>query len=386
MTSNPLNAQERQRYARHLILPEIGQEGQERLKRSSVLLVGAGGLGAPAGMYLAAAGVGRLGLVDFDVVDASNLHRQVTYSADDVGRSKLQATRERLHGINPHVTFDLHEVRLDSSNALSILQSYDVIVDGTDNFATRYLVNDACVLLGKPDVYGSIFRFEGQVAVFWSARGPCYRCLFPQPPAPGVVPDCAEGGVLGVLPGIIGSLQASEALKILLGIGEPLIGRLLLYDALAQRTRELRLQRDPACVVCGDAPQIRELIDYDAFCTGGAVTSRDETAEELTASQLAARLDAGDAPAILDVREPFEWDICNLGRQGARLIPLGQLPQRLGELESERQRDIVVVCHTGVRSAFAVRLLRDAGFERVANLEGGMHSWAQTVDPHMPQY
>jgi len=369
-----------------MVLPEVGRQGQERLKSSSVLLVGTGGLGAPAGLYLAAAGVGRLGLVDFDAVDASNLQRQVTFGTDDVGRSKVVATRDRLRGINPHVDFDLHELRLDSSNALGILEDYDVVVDGTDNFASRYLVNDACVLLHKPHVYGSIFRFEGQASVFWAQHGPCYRCLFPEPPEPGVVPDCAEGGVLGVLPAVIGSIQASEALKLLLGIGEPLLGRLLLYDALAQRTREIRLQRDPQCIACGDHPQIHELIDYDDFCAAQASTPHEEGAgmQRLSALQLKEKLAKGEAPVILDVREPFEWEICNLQAQGAQLIPLNDLPKRLGELSPEQS--IVVVCRTGVRSAHAVRYLTQEGYRDVANLEGGMQAWAQSVDPTMPQY
>jgi len=382
MTSSELSEQERQRYARHVILPEVGLEGQKRLKASSVLIVGAGGLGAPAGMYLAAAGVGRIGLVDFDVVEASNLQRQVTYSAADVGRSKVVATQERLQGINPHVQFDLHEVRVQADNALALLEPYDVIVDGTDNFPTRYLINDACALLGKPDVYGSIFRFEGQASVFWVGHGPCYRCLFPEPPAPGVVPDCAEGGVLGVLPGIVGSLQAMEAVKLLLGIGEPLLGRLLLYDALAQQTRTLRLQRDPSCALCGDNPRIQSLVDAEEVC--GVNPPQENIPRALNASQLAERLASGHAPLILDVREPFEWDICNLEPQGARLIPLQQLPQRLDELDP--QQEIVVVCHTGVRSAYAARFLEEAGFARVINLEGGMQGWAASVDPGMARY
>jgi adenylyltransferase/sulfurtransferase len=331
--------------------------------------------------------VGRLGLADYDVVDVSNLQRQVIFSAHDVGRSKVEAAAARLRGINPHVQFDVHDVRVDSGNAMSLFADYDVIVDGTDNFATRYLVNDACVLLRKPHVYGSIFRFEGQASVFWAQRGPCYRCLFPEPPAPGTIPDCAEGGVLGVLPAVIGSIQATETLKILLGIGETLLGRVLLFDALAQRTRQITLQRDRRCAVCGDEPQIRELIDYDAFCAAQVATTLDnkETSmRALSAVQLHQKLEQGESPIILDVREPFEWEICNLQPQGAQLIPLNDLAKRLGELSPEQP--IVVVCRTGVRSAHAVRFLTQEGFTDVANLDGGIRAWAQTVDPSMPQY
>jgi adenylyltransferase/sulfurtransferase len=381
-----LSNEEMQRYSRHLMLPEVGPEGQKRLKSSSVLLVGAGGLGAPLSMYLAAAGVGRIGLVDFDVVDYSNLQRQVTYATDDVGRPKLEATRERLRGINPHVQIDTHELMLDSSNALEILRLYDVVVDGTDNFPTRYLVNDACVLLDKPNVYGSIFRFEGQASVFWAEKGPCYRCLYEEPPPPGLVPSCAEGGVLGVLPGIVGCIQATETIKLLLGQGEPLIGRLLLFDALAMRFRQLKLRKNPQCVLCGEAPTIRELIDYEEFCGIAPQPRQQEEAGavrgEITPVQLKQRLDQGDALYILDVREPVEWEICKL--EGATLIPLGQLRQRADEVP--RNTEIVVHCKMGGRSAKAAAFLRQLGYERVFNLAGGIKAWAQTVDPSMPQY
>ncbi|UCE03343.1 MAG: molybdopterin-synthase adenylyltransferase MoeB [Candidatus Latescibacterota bacterium] len=381
-----LSNEELQRYSRHLTLPEVGPEGQKRLKASSVLLVGAGGLGAPLGMYLAAAGVGRLGLVDFDVVDYSNLQRQVTYATDDVGRSKLEVARERLRGINPHVQVDTHELMLESANALEILKPYDVVVDGSDNFPTRYLVNDACVLLRKPNVYGSIFRFEGQASVFCAQKGPCYRCLYEEPPPPGLVPSCAEGGVLGVLPGIVGCIQATETLKLLLEQGEPLIGRLLLFDALAMRFRQLKLRKNPQCVLCGEAPTIRELIDYAEFCGIAPQSPQSQEASavqgEITPVQLKQRLDQGDALYLLDVREPVEWEICNL--DGATLIPLGQLQQRAEEVP--RDSEIVVHCKMGGRSARAAALLRQLGYERVLNLAGGIKAWAQTVDPSMPQY
>ena len=380
-----LSNEELRRYSRHLMLPEVGAEGQRRLKAASVLVVGAGGLGAPLGMYLAAAGVGRLGFVDFDVVDFTNLQRQVTYSTADVGRRKLDAMRERLQGINPHVQIDVHETRLDSHNALDILRPYDVVVDGTDNFPTRYLVNDACVLLGKPNVYGSIFRFEGQAAVFWAERGPCYRCLYEEPPPPGLVPSCAEGGVLGVLPGIVGCIQASETIKVLLGVGEPLIGRLLLFDALSMRFRELRLRKNPQCVLCGPEPSIRTLIDYEEFCgvrPPAQAAASAAAAGEITPIQLKERLDRGDPLFVLDVREPAEWQICRL--DGATLIPLRELPRRAAEVP--REREIVVHCKLGGRSAKAAEILRQLGYERVLNLKGGIAAWAQTVDPSMPQY
>jgi adenylyltransferase/sulfurtransferase len=378
-----LSPEELQRYSRHLMLPEVGVEGQQRLKAASVLLIGAGGLGAPLGMYLAAAGVGRLGLVDFDVVDFTNLQRQVTFATGDVGRRKLEAARERLRGINPHVEITTHETRLDSSNALAILRPYDVVVDGTDNFPTRYLVNDACVLLGKPNVYGSIFRFEGQASVFWAAKGPCYRCLYAEPPPPGLVPSCAEGGVLGVLPGVIGTIQAIETIKLLVGQGETLVGRLLLFDALGMRFRELRLRKDPSCRLCGLKPSITQLIDYEAFC-GEPAQHAAAAAQpgEISAADLAARLARQDDLVLVDVREPHEWQICRI--EGARLVPLRSLPARLGELP--RDRDIVVHCKMGARSAKAVEFLRAHGYEQVWNLCGGILAWIDAVDPSLRRY
>jgi molybdopterin/thiamine biosynthesis adenylyltransferase/rhodanese-related sulfurtransferase len=354
-----LTAGERARYARHLILPEIGDEGQLRLKRGSVLIVGAGGLGSPAAIYLAAAGVGRIGLVDFDRVDVTNLHRQVLYGTADVGTPKLAAARARLHDLNPEVTIETHDAALTSDNALDVLRDYDVIVDGTDNFATRYLVNDACVLLGKPNVYGSIFRFDGQASVFFAEQGPCYRCLYPEPPPPGLVPSCAEGGVLGVLPGVIGTIQATEAIKLLTGAGETLVGRLLLFDALRMSFRQLRLRKDPNCALCGEHPTITALIDYEQFCNPA-------TAVEVAPSQLAA-VDA----TIIDVREPYEF--AGGAIEGARLIPLSEIPSRLDEIP--RDRDVVVYCQSGSRSARAVEILRDAGFARTRHLRGGYVAW-----------
>jgi len=378
------------RYNRHLILPEVGLEGQRKLKAAKVLLVGAGGLGSPSALYLAAAGVGTLGLVDFDVVDETNLQRQVLYGTKDVGRPKLEAASERITDVNPNVRVVQHPQRLTSENALDILADYDVIVDGTDNFPTRYLVNDACVLLGKPNVYGSIFRFEGQVSVFATRGGPCYRCLFREPPPPGLVPSCAEGGVLGVLPGIIGSLQALETIKLIIGQGKTLAGRLLLFDALTMRWRELTVRRNPACPACGDQPTVTKLIDYEEFCglrQQRAQAAAADAVPEIGAAELRDRLDAGDPIALIDVREPHEWDIVNLGSYGARLIPLGELPERLSELSDLNSADeIVVYCRTGRRSARAAGLLREAGFMRVLNLRGGMHAWADEVDPTAPKY
>jgi adenylyltransferase/sulfurtransferase len=383
-----LSAEEVLRYSRHLIIPEVGKRGQQKLKAAKVALVGAGGLGSPLGLYLAAAGVGTLGLIDFDVVDETNLQRQVLHGTASVGRKKLDSARDRLHDINPHVEVVPHELRLSSDNALEVLEPYDVIVDGTDNFPTRYLVNDSSVLLGKPNVYGSIFRFEGQVSVFGAPNGPCYRCLFREPPPPGLGPSCAEGGVLGVLPGIIGTLQALEAIKLILGVGKPLIGRLQLFDGLAFRWRELAIRRDPGCPVCGDAPTIRGLIDYEEFC-GVPQAKAEEAAErsgipEVTATQLRRRLDNGDAITIIDVRETHEWDIANLGPHGARLIPLGDLTDRMGEVELTG--DIVVHCRSGARSAKALRQLQAAGIERVYNLKGGILAWSEEVDPNVPRY
>ena len=376
-----LSPEELARYARHLVLPEVAIEGQRRLKRSSVLLVGAGGLGSPAALYLAAAGVGRIGIVDFDVVDESNLQRQILHDTSWVGRPKLESAVARLAALNPHVRVEPHAAALTRDNALALLAGYDVVVDGTDNFETRYLTNDACYFLKKPNVYGSIFRFEGQASVFWPDRGPCYRCLFPEPPPPGLVPSCAEGGVLGILPGVIGGIQATEALKILLGVGEPLVGRLLLYDALAMRFDEVQLRRDPACPLCSPRATIRELQDYPAFCGTGR-GERTEPVEEIGACELKRRLDAGEPLEIIDVREPHEWAICRI--EGARLVPLGSLAERLHELDPART--YVLQCRSGVRSAKALGLLRQAGFRRLLNLRGGILAWAREVDPTMPTY
>jgi adenylyltransferase/sulfurtransferase len=382
-----LSAAEVLRYSRHLIIPEVGVTGQRKLKAARVLLVGAGGLGSPLGLYLAAAGVGTLGLVDFDVVDETNLQRQVLHGTKDVGRRKLDSALDRLRDVNPHTELIGHATRLDRSNALEILRDYDLVVDGTDNFPTRYLVNDACVLLGKPYVYGSIFRFEGQVSVFAAPGGPCYRCLFPEPPPPGVVPSCAEGGVLGVLPGIVGTHQALEALKLLLGIGEPLVGRLQTFDGLSMQWREFRLRRNPSCPICGEAPSIDSLIDYEEFCGVPQARAR-EAAErgrvpEITARELSLRL-TREPITLLDVREPHEWEIANLAAHGARLIPLGQLAERLAEVDADR--DVVVYCKGGTRSAKAAVQLRAAGIQRVWNLEGGILAWSADVDPTLPRY
>jgi adenylyltransferase/sulfurtransferase len=368
------------RYSRHLILPEVGVEGQQKLKAASILLVGAGGLGSPAALYLAAAGVGHLGMVDFDVVDESNLQRQVLHGTKDVGQSKLDSARARISDLNPHVDVAIYQTRLTAHNALDILRGYDLVIDGTDNFATRYLTNDACVLLNIPNVYGSIFRFEGQVSVFATPHGPCYRCLFREPPPPGLVPSCAEGGVLGVLPGTIGTLQATEAIKLLLGVGEPLVGRLLLYDALQARFRTVNLRKDPNCPACGTR-EIRALIDYDAFC--GVATPVDETdVPEITPLELAARLQRGDALELIDVREVAEWQVARI--DAARLVPLATLPSAYATLDPER--DVVVHCKSGGRSARAVRQLRAAGFRRVWNLAGGIQRWSTEIDPNIPRY
>ncbi len=379
-----LTREEVQRYSRHLIMPEVGVDGQRKLKAARVLCVGAGGLGAPAAMYLAAAGVGTLGLVDFDAVDASNLHRQVIYDTTDVGKRKLDAARDRLKAMNPSVKVVTHELALTSKNALDVLKDYDIILDGTDNFQTRYLVNDACVLLGKPNAYGSIFRFDGQASVFAVKGGPCYRCLYPEPPPPGLVPSCAEGGVLGVLPGVIGVIQATEAIKLILGSGQPLIGRLLLYDALQMRFRELKLRRDPECPICGDHPTIHALIDYDQFC--GVVPAQAQPAStgvpEVTVEQLKAKIDKGDDFFLLDVREPNEYQICRIA--GSTLIPLGELAQRTGELD--RNKEMIVHCKMGGRSAKAVSLLQERGFNRVSNLKGGILAWIDRVDPSQSKY
>ncbi len=379
-----LSPQEIERYSRHLIMPEVAVSGQKKLKAASVLLVGVGGLGSPVSMYLAAAGVGRIGLIDSDVVDTTNLQRQVLYSTADVGRPKLQAAIDRLNGINPFLKIETYQERLTSQNALEIAASYDIIVDGTDNFPTRYLVNDVCVLLGKPNVYGSIFRFEGQASVFYAGEGPCYRCLYPEPPPPGLVPSCAEGGVLGILPGTIGMIQATEAVKLIIGKGEPLIGRLLLYDALAMTYRELKLRKDPDCPICGEKPTVTRLIDYDHFCGIGTAADRrvPEPVREISVIELNNRRSAGKELHLIDVREPHEFDICRL--PDSLLIPLGSLEQRIAELD--RSWDIVVMCRSGIRSAKAVKFLREAGFEQVENLKGGILAWADEIDSSLPKY
>ena len=378
-----LSKEEIQRYSRHLIMPEVGMEGQLKLKRARVMTIGTGGLGAPLGLYLAAAGVGHLGLVDFDVVDNSNLQRQVTFTTQDVGKPKSTAAKARLSALNPMIEITAYETRLTSDNALDLFRDYDIIVDGTDNFPTRFLVNDACVILGKPNVYGSIFRFEGQATVFGYPGGPCYRCLYPEPPPPGLVPSCAEGGVLGVLPGIVGSIQAMETIKLILGTGEPLVGRLLLFDALAMRFRELKLKRNPECPVCGDHRTITKLIDYEEFCgiRGEEAPAMTDGIQEITARELKMRQDRGDKLFILDVREPHEYQICNLN---GKLIPLGELPRRVNELDSSVE--MVVHCRSGKRSADAIHFLQTAGFKKLWNLKGGVLAWADEVDPKMPKY
>jgi len=379
-----LTTDEIQRYARHLILPDVGVEGQQRLKAARVLIIGAGGLGSPVALYLAAAGVGALGVVDFDVVDVSNLQRQILHGTKDVGRSKLESARARLRDVNPHVRVETHDARLTSDNALEIIGGYDIVVDGTDNFATRYLTNDACILLGKPNVYGSIFRFEGQASVFGMPDGPCYRCLFPEPPPPGSVPSCAEGGVLGVLPGIVGTIQATETIKLILGIGETLAGRLLLIDALSMQFRAMTLRKDPACPACGTRT-ITELIDYDEFCGAPTVESVHDADDvvEITPRELATRLARNDGTFdLIDVREPGEWAIARI--DGARLIPLAQIPSSLPSLD--KAREIVVMCRSGVRSADAARFMQREGFTRVKNLAGGILRWSADVDPRVPRY
>ena len=378
-----LTNEEVARYSRHLIMPEVGMDGQLKLKAASVLCVGAGGLGSPVALYLAAAGVGRIGIVDFDIVDYSNLQRQVIHGTPDVGRSKLDSARDRLVAINPEIAVETHETMLSSANALDLFAGYDIIVDGTDNFPTRYLVNDACVLLGKPNVYGSIFRFEGQVSVFATKDGPCYRCLYPEPPPPGLVPSCAEGGVLGILPGVIGTIQATEAVKLIIGAGEPLANRLMLYDALKMRFRELKTRKDPDCPVCGESPTVTELIDYDQFCGVVPASAGDgEDAGDATVEQLKRRLDQQDGLFLLDVREPQEFQICRI--PGSTLIPLGDLPQRLAELEG--RNDMIVHCKSGVRSGKAVKLLHEAGYKKARNLRGGILAWIDRIDPSLPKY
>lgn len=377
--SSGLTSEERRRYARHLSMPEMTVAGQERLKAARILCIGAGGLGSPAAMYLAAAGVGTLGLVDADQVELSNLQRQLIYGTSDLGRAKVDAARDRLGQINPHVEVVPHEVRFTSSNAAAIIESYDVVIDGSDNFPTRYLSNDVCVFARKPNIYGSVFRFDGQATVFAPhLGGPCYRCLFPEPPPAGSVPNCAEAGVLGVLPGIIGTMQAVEAIKLIVGLGESLVGRLLHFDALKMKFREFKLRRDPHCPVCGENPSITAPIDYEQFC--GAPQS--EQTAEISVSDLKAKLDAQESFLLLDVREPYEFEIARI--EGAKLIPLRELSARQGELD--REKEIVVHCHSGVRSAHAVELLRSAGFAHAFNLAGGIDAWSEEIDPTVPRY
>ena len=380
-----LSNEEILRYSRHLIMPEVAMEGQLKLKQAKVLIVGAGGLGSPLALYLAAAGVGRIGLVDFDVVDPTNLQRQVIHSSKDVGRKKLDSAAESMAGINPHIRIDKYDIALTSDNALDTIRDYDIVVDGTDNFPTRYLVNDACVLLGKTNVYGSIFRFEGQATVLCHNGGPCYRCLYPEPPPPGLVPSCAEGGVLGILPGTIGLIQATETVKLILGKGEPLVGRLMLYDAMTMKFRELKLRKNPECPVCGDNPTIKWLIDYHQFCGVPRPEEESTTAPsdgDIDPVEVKAQLDRGDRLVLLDVREPHELEICSLPE--AKLIPLNQLTSRVHELNTADE--IVTVCKVGVRSATAAGFLRSAGFRKVKNMRGGTNAWADKVDPTMPKY
>jgi molybdopterin/thiamine biosynthesis adenylyltransferase/rhodanese-related sulfurtransferase len=399
ITLPKLSNEEIARYSRHLILPEVGMEGQQKLKAAKVVCVGTGGLGAPLAMYLAAAGVGTIGLVDFDIVDASNLQRQIIHSTATVGKLKVDSAEVMLKGLNPYLNVVKHNTMLTSANAMEILKDYDVIADGTDNFQTRYLVNDACVLLNKPNAYGSIFRFEGQASVFGTKEGPCYRCLYPEPPPPGLVPSCAEGGVLGILPGLVGVIQATETIKLILGIGEPLIGRLLLVDALGMSFRTLKLRKNPDCPVCGPSPTVTELIDYDQFCgiappsqVGPLEVARDKAVADhpvvdgipqITVQELKHKLDAKEDVFVLDVREPHEYPIANLG---APLIPVGSIEARLGELAAQRNREVVVHCRSGARSQKAALVLKQAGFTNVSNLAGGILAWADKIDPSMPKY
>ncbi|MBI1371999.1 MAG: molybdopterin-synthase adenylyltransferase MoeB [Phycisphaera sp.] len=384
-----LSKEEIERYARHLILPEVGMEGQRKLKASSILLIGAGGLGSPLAMYLAAAGVGRLGIVEFDMVDFSNLQRQIIHGTEDVGRPKAESAKRTINSINPNVEVEIYNEPLTSANAMGIVEKYDMVIDGTDNFPTRYLVNDVCILLGKPNVYGSIFRFDGQASVFGYQGGPCYRCLYPEPPDPGLVPSCAEGGVLGILPGIIGVIQATEGIKILLGTGTTLNGRLLLFDALAMKFREMKIRRDPACPICGDNPTIKELIDYKQFCgipdepegKSEAAKVEPQTPWDVMPREVKDLLDAKAPVFVLDVRQEHEYEICNIG---GTLIPLDQLPKRVGEIDKDA--DIIVHCKMGGRSAKAVSFLRDQGYEKVRNMWGGMNAWSEQVDPSVPKY
>ncbi len=379
-----LTREQLERYKRHLSLDGVGPEGQRKLLDARVLLIGAGGLGCPAALYLGAAGVGTLGIVDFDLVDASNLQRQVLFGTPDVGRPKVDVARERLGSLNPDVNVIVHEEKLEAGNAERILEGYDVILDGTYTFPSRYLTNDVSVWLGKPLVYGSVMRFEGQVSVFDAARGPCYRCLFPEPPPPELAPNCAEAGVLGVLPGVIGLLQSTEVLKLLLGEGDPLIGRLLVYDALAMEFRQFKIPKDPGCPVCGPSPTITEPIDYEAFCAAGASDEESSMVPEISPTQLNARLEAAEELLLIDVREPFEFELAHI--EGARLIPLGQVEGALGSLEDWRERPIVIHCHHGPRSRQACQLLISKGFSRVENLDGGIAAWSEEVDPRVPRY
>ena len=382
--TNPstLGTDEMRRYARHLIMPEVGMEGQQRLKAARVLCIGAGGLGSPVALYLAAAGVGTLGIVDFDVVDESNLQRQVLFTTDDVGKPKVECAARRIKALNPFIDVRQYNTKLTSANALEIFRDYDIIADGTDNFATRYLVNDACVLTGRPNVYASIFRFEGQASIFANPVGPCYRCLYPEPPPPGLVPSCAEGGVLGILPGLLGVVQATEVVKLILGRGESLVGRLLMVDALEMRFRELKLAKDPECPVCGTNPTVKALIDYEEFCgIRGQEQPVATTLPEIQPQELKRRLDAGEDIQVLDVREPFEYQIANMG---GKLIPLGDLQKRVGELD--RNREIVAHCKGGVRSLKAVELLQKNGIQKVSSQAGGILAWSEKVDPKVPKY
>jgi adenylyltransferase/sulfurtransferase len=377
-----LSNEEILRYSRHLIMPEVGMEGQLKIKAAKVLCIGAGGLGSPLALYLGAAGVGTLGIVDFDVVDYTNLQRQIIHSTADVGRKKLDSAADKLKAINPFLNIRKFDTRLSGDNAIELFKEFDIIADGTDNFPTRYLVNDACVITGKPNVYGSIFRFEGQASIFATKDGPCYRCLYPEPPPPGLVPSCAEGGVLGILPGLVGVIQATEVIKLILGIGDPLIGRLLLIDALGMSFRQLKLRKNPDCPVCGKNPTITELIDYEQFCgIRGEEAPVETVGGEMQVEELKRRLDAGDDIYVLDVREPHEYQIANIG---GHLIPLGDLPNRVNELDTSRE--IVAHCKMGGRSAKAVTFLRQAGFKKVHNLAGGITAWAERIDPKMPKY
>ncbi len=379
-----LSNEEIKRYSRHLIMPEVTIEGQKKLKSSSILCVGTGGLGSPLLLYLAAAGVGRIGIVDFDVVDYSNLQRQILHDTSKIGVPKVVSAKQRMHEVNPHVQVDVHEVALTSENAMEIMKDYDIVVDGTDNFQTRYLTNDACVLLGKPNVYGSIFRFDGMSSVFWAKHGPCYRCMYPEPPPVGSVPSCAEGGVLGVLPGIIGVIQAIETVKLIIGQGDPLVGRLILFNALTMKFREVKVRKDPECPICGENPTITELIDYNQFC-GVFAHDEDEIFDgipEATVKELKARLDKGDKIKLLDVREPHEAQICQLA--DSKLIPMGEFEKRIHELDSADE--IYVYCKDGMRSAHAVRKLQQAGFKKLWNVHGGIRAWADKIDPSVPKY